>query len=142
MLLDNETKERSAGQWLAEWTKNGKLDIVTGYFSVGGLSFLSDKVNDRVKLYRFILGDMVQHEGERDRALDLLNDNITLEAAFKLSADARRASTFLEQVKVDIKPSNQISAMPRHISLNVKQVDSLNTTTSPEVQTLPRPGLA
>lgn len=64
MLLDNETKERSAGQWLAEWTKNGKLDIVTGYFSVGGLSFLSDKVNDRVKLYRFILGDMVQHEGE------------------------------------------------------------------------------
>ncbi len=103
MLLDNETKERSAGQWLAEWTKNGKLDIVTGYFSVGGLSFLSEMVNDRVKLYRFILGDMVQHEGERDRALDLLNDNITLEAAFKLSADARRASAFLEQSKVDIK---------------------------------------
>ena len=103
MILDNETKERSAGQWLAEWTKKGKLDIVTGYFSVGGLSFLNKMVNDRVKHYRFILGDMVQHEGERDRTLDLLNDNITLESAFKLSADAQQASSFLEQSKVEIK---------------------------------------
>jgi hypothetical protein len=96
VILDNESKERSAGQWLADWTKCGKLDVVTGYFSVGGLAFLHDTVNDQVKHYRFILGDMVQHEGERDRTLDLLNDNITVEAAFKLSAEAQRASTFLE----------------------------------------------
>jgi hypothetical protein len=56
-----------------------------------------------VTQYRFILGDMVHHEGERDRTLDLLNDNITLEAAFRISADALRASAFLEQDKVEIK---------------------------------------
>ena len=103
MILDNETRERSAGKWLVDYTRNGILDIVTGYFSVSGLAFLNETVNDKVTQYRFILGDMVHHEGERDRTLDLLNDNITLEAAFKISADAQRASAFLEQAKVEIK---------------------------------------
>ncbi len=44
MLLDNETKARSAGQWLAEWTKNGKLEVMGSGFQdvnlVSGLVIL------------------------------------------------------------------------------------------------------
>lgn len=103
MILDNENKNGSVHQWIAEYTKDGKFDSVTGYFSVGGLSYLADMVNERIKHFRFVLGDMVHNEGEKDRTLDLLNDNITIDAALKLSGEAKKAAEFLSQSKVDIK---------------------------------------
>ena len=36
-----------------------KLDIVTGYFTIGALAFLSRQVNDKINDFRLVLGDIV-----------------------------------------------------------------------------------
>ena len=53
--------------------------------------------------YNFVLGDMVSTENIRDRTVNLLNDNITVEAALKLSSLSKKAVAFLKQKKVSIK---------------------------------------
>ncbi len=45
MILDNKNNEKRVYEWLNEYTETGKMDIVTGYFTVGALSlFISLKV--------------------------------------------------------------------------------------------------
>jgi len=41
MLLDNENKKLKVHQWISKYTDDGTLDIVTGYFTIGALSYLS-----------------------------------------------------------------------------------------------------
>ncbi len=41
MLLDNENQNRKVHEWIAEHTKSGTLDIVTGYFTIGALAWFS-----------------------------------------------------------------------------------------------------
>ena len=103
MLLDNENENPKVHEWLTKYTEEGKLDIVTGYFTVGALAYLSQQVNDRITKFRFILGDIVNMEIDTDRTLDLLNENITIEASLKLNSLAREAVGFLEQDKVAAK---------------------------------------
>jgi len=40
MLLDNENQNLKVHEWIAKYTEEGNLNIVTGYFTVGdvGLS--------------------------------------------------------------------------------------------------------
>jgi superfamily II DNA or RNA helicase len=103
MLLDNENKNIKVYEWIKKYTEEGNLNIVTGYFTVGALAFLSREINDKIRSYRFILGDIVNYDAVKDRTLDLLNENITIEAAFKLSAVAQEAVEFLKQNKVEAK---------------------------------------
>ncbi len=103
MLLDNENENLKVHEWLAKYTDEGKLDIVTGYFTVGALAYLSQQVNDRITKFRFILGDIVNLDINTDRTLDLLNENITVEASLKLNSLAREAVRFLKQDKVTTK---------------------------------------
>jgi hypothetical protein len=46
-------------EWISKYTENGKLDIVTGYFTIGALAYLSEQVNSKISDFRFILGDIV-----------------------------------------------------------------------------------
>lgn len=48
MILDNENSNLKVHEWLAKYTDEGKLDIVTGYISM--------KVN---KTYRSLLGKSI-----------------------------------------------------------------------------------
>lgn len=98
MLLDNENKK--VYEWISEYTENGTMDVVTGYFTVGAVAYLSNKVNENIKSFRFILGDIVNIDMIHDRTLDLLNENITVEAAINLTKTAREAVEFLKQDKV------------------------------------------
>ena len=64
MILDNEVKnnedeDRKVHHWIASYTEEGKLDIVTGYFTVGALAWLSSHVNNKISKYRLVLGDIV-----------------------------------------------------------------------------------
>lgn len=52
MLLDNE-KRGKVHEWLAKYSKDGELDVVTGYFTVGALAWLSEKVNDKMRSQTF-----------------------------------------------------------------------------------------
>lgn len=103
MLIDNENKNYKVHEWIAKYTETGKLDIVTGYFTVGALAYLSKTTNEKIELFRFVLGDIVNVDEVKDRALDLMNENISVEAALKLSQLAKEAVEFLKQNNVEAK---------------------------------------
>ncbi len=66
MLLDNENKHPKVHEWISSETQDGNLDIVTGYFTIGALAWLSKTTNDNVDAYRFILGDIVNLDIKKD----------------------------------------------------------------------------
>ena len=103
MILDNENTNLKVHEWLAKYTDEGKLDIVTGYFTIGALAYLSNQVNDKISNFRLVLGDIVNIDSIENRPLDLLNENITIEAALKLNKLARESVDFLLQDKVEAK---------------------------------------
>jgi superfamily II DNA or RNA helicase len=103
MLLDNENENLKVHEWISKYTEEGMLDIVTGYFTVGALAYVSQQVNDKITKFNFILGDIVNFEIDTNRTLDLLNENITIEASFRLNTLAKEAVKFLQQEKVEAK---------------------------------------
>ncbi|MDR2065441.1 MAG: phospholipase D-like domain-containing protein [Prevotellaceae bacterium] len=103
MLLDNENENLKVHEWLSEKTKEGTMSIVTGYFTVGALAYLAKKTQEKISAYRFILGDIVNVANEQVRSLDLLNEEIGVEAALRLSNIAREAVDFLKLDKVKTK---------------------------------------
>ena len=100
MILDNENKELKVHQWISKYTEEGKFDLVTGYFTIGALAWLSRQVNDKISDFRLVLGDIVNVDLEENRPLDLLNENISIEAALKLNSVSQEAVNFLKQDKV------------------------------------------
>jgi len=46
MILDNKNTNLKVHEWIAKYTKEGKLSLVTGYFTIGALAYLSDKIKD------------------------------------------------------------------------------------------------
>lgn len=103
MLIDNENGKKQLHEWLVELVKSGKMDIVTGYFTVGGLSFVAKHLNEDIDKFRFVIGDIVSSGEEEVQGLDLLNENLTLANVFEISSAARTAVQFLKQDKVLVK---------------------------------------
>jgi ERCC4-related helicase len=103
MLLDNENENLKVHEWISSYTEQGKLDIVTGYFTIGALAWLSKNVNDKISDFRLVLGDIVNVDSIDNRPLDLLNENISIEASLKLSSLSKEAVNFLKQDKVIAK---------------------------------------
>jgi ERCC4-related helicase len=103
MILDNENENLKVNEWITKYTQTGKLSIVTGYFTVGALAYLSKATSYKIDEYKFILGDIVNFDFEKDRALDLLNEDINIDASLKLSKVAQEAVAFLELEKVVAK---------------------------------------
>ncbi|HMN33559.1 MAG TPA: helicase-related protein [Chitinophagaceae bacterium] len=103
MILDNENENLKVHEWISKYTQTGKLSIVTGYFTVGVLAYLSKETRDKIDEYKFILGDIVNFDTDKDRALDLLNEEINIDASLKLSKVAQEAVAFLELDKVKAK---------------------------------------
>lgn len=103
MLIDNENKNKKVHEWLHDYTSDGTMDIVTGYFTVGALSYLSKITNEKIKKYRFVLGDIVSTEQLQNNTIDLLNQDITVEGSLKLNKIAKEAVKFLKYPKVEVK---------------------------------------
>ncbi|KAA3618544.1 MAG: helicase [Calditrichaeota bacterium] len=103
MILDNSNENLKVHEWLTKYTEEGKLDIVTGYFTIGALAYITKAVNEKIDKYRLVLGDIVNFDLEENRPLDLLNENITIEAALKLNSVSQEAVSFLKQDKVSAK---------------------------------------
>ena len=89
MILDNKNTNLKVYEWIAKYTKEGKFSLVTGHFTIGALAYLSAKINKKIEEFNFVLGDIVHTENVKVRTIDLLNDNITIEAALKLSSLAK-----------------------------------------------------
>ena len=103
MILDNENDNLKVHEWIAKYTEEGTVDIVTGYFTIGALAYLSRQINQKIINFRLVLGDIVNLDRVENRPLDLLNENITIEAALNLSRLAQEAVDFLKQDKVKAK---------------------------------------
>lgn len=103
MILDNENQNLKVHEWIAKYTEAGTVDIVTGYFTIGALAYLSKQVNQQITNFRLVLGDIVNFDQSENRPLDLLNENITIESALHLSRLAQEAVDFLRQDKVGAK---------------------------------------
>ena len=103
MILDNENDNLKVHEWISTYTNNGSLSIVTGYFTIGALAFLSEVTKAKISEYRFVLGDIVSFDENKDHTLDLLNENISIEAAIHLSKVAKEAVAFLELENVHAK---------------------------------------
>lgn len=103
MIVDNKNENQKVCEWIKKYTETGKMDVVTGYFTVGALAYLSRHINEKIKEFRLVLGDIVNIDLLQDRTIDLLNENITIEAALQLSTVAREAVEFLKQEKVEAK---------------------------------------
>ena len=103
MILDNKNTNLKVHKWIAKYTKEGKFSLVTGYFTIGALAYLSAKINEKIKEFNFVLGDIVHTENVKVRTIDLLNDTVTIDAALKLSSLAKEAVSFLKQKKVEVK---------------------------------------
>ena len=65
MILDNENKNPKVYEWIQENTKCGNLDIVTGYFTIGAITYLSSKLKQEIKQFHTILGAATQKMNER-----------------------------------------------------------------------------
>lgn len=103
MILDNENKNLKVYEWIERYTNQGVISIVTGYFTVSALAWLSQKTKENITSYRFILGDIVSDTSNLVDGLDLLNTELTVEDALQLSTLAREAVDFLKLDKVEAK---------------------------------------
>ena len=103
MILDNAETERTVGRWITDWTGEGQIDAVTGYFTVGALAYLCEQLNERVSRFRFIIGDIVCDEERDERPLDLLSETVAIDGALQLRDAASRAVAFLRLDRVFVK---------------------------------------
>lgn len=126
MILDNENENLKVFEWISKYTEEGKLDIVTGYFTIGALAYLSNSVNDKIKEFRLILGDIVNVDAEENRPLDLLNENITIEAALKLNSVSQECVRFLRQEKVIVKTLEPNFCHAKNYLFNPSEKDDRN----------------
>lgn len=107
MLLDNKTKTEDneyvkVFDFLTNYIEKGKLDIVTGYFSVNALSKIKDEIN-APESFRMILGNLLKEENREDKIINLLSDSLGINQALKLGLSATKAVDFLKQDKVEVK---------------------------------------
>ena len=119
MILDNKQiygsndKIKSVWDCILDYSnpnkgRVGKMDIVTGFFSIAALHVLYTELSKNNK-YRIVLGDI--HDMARDedflkRAVNLLQGDGNLESAFQLSSYAKNAVDFLKRNSVEVRTIN------------------------------------
>jgi len=103
MLLDNSDNEKSVFQWIEKYTEDGTFHAVTGYFTIGVLAYLSKKINEKITEFRMVLGEITSKNEVDFKPLNLLNEVVTIDTAFRLSKTAEEAVKFLKQDKVFAK---------------------------------------
>jgi superfamily II DNA or RNA helicase len=103
VLFDNSSPETSVATWILEQTKTGELDVTSGYFTVGILSLISRHLNQKIENFRFVLGDIVANDQDKENPINLLTETITVDAALQLNRLAREAVAFLRQENVKVR---------------------------------------
>jgi superfamily II DNA or RNA helicase len=103
MILDNNNANPKVADWIKDNVESGNMKIVTGYFTIGALAKLAQYTNTIINNYQFIIGDIVSNADKKIKALDLLNQNLSIDNALKLKQLAEEAVAFLKLDKVDAK---------------------------------------
>lgn len=103
MLVDNHSTDKKVHHWIEKYIKEGDFNLVTGYFTIGALVYFSKIANDKIKYYKFVLGDITQRDSGLVKSLDLLNSDLSIEKALELKKVAKDAVAFLNLDHVSIK---------------------------------------
>ena len=85
-----------------ESEQKGRLDIVTGYFTIRALSklFRELSANDH---FRIVSSEMLDDVGKADNIIDLLNGDGSITTIIELSDYAKEAVAFLQRDTVEMK---------------------------------------
>ena len=107
MLLDNKTRNEdnrysTVYDFLRNYIEQGKVDIVTGYFSVNALARIKDEMNDPER-FRMVLGNLLKEDNQRDKIINLLSDSLGITQVLNLNQSSKKAVDFLRQEKVQVK---------------------------------------
>lgn len=108
MLIDNKNElteglETTIYKYLDNnILKDGKLDFVTGYFTISALSKLYDKIKPQTH-YRIVLGDLFSVKPTRRNIVDIINQKHEVNDVFSLKDDCEKAVSFLKQDNVEVK---------------------------------------
>ncbi len=114
MLLDNEKRDFSSlnegnynkqavYQYFEEYIGDGKLRIVTGYFTVSALAWFVRNFDVKIDSFQIVLGEITNTYTEEKKALDLLNQELDIEKVTEKVSDAKTVIDFLRQNKVEFK---------------------------------------
>lgn len=82
--------------------ERGKLDIVTGFFTIHTLSKLYEELPEN-NHYRIISSEMVGDDYKKDCIVDLLHDDMDISHIGDLDKYARQAIAFLERDSVEMR---------------------------------------
>lgn len=104
---DNDLNIITVWDFLHEYSsqksgQTGKLDIVTGYFTIHTLSMLYEEMPENSH-YRIISSEMVGDDYKKDVIVDLLSDDMDIPSIGKLDMHARQAIAFLERENVEMR---------------------------------------
>ena len=80
----------------------GKLDIVTGYFTIRALSKLYRELPEQDE-FRIVSSEMVREEKQLEDIKDLLNGDFSVDTTLQLDEYAKEAKAFLERNSVQIR---------------------------------------
>ncbi len=114
MLLDNKflydenlPNMKTVWDFICQSAKGreGKMDIVTGFFSVAGLNLLYRELHPENK-YRLILGEITEDDKFVDQIIDLLQGDSAISSALHLSEYAQNAIAFLKRATVEVRTIN------------------------------------
>ncbi len=103
MLLDNTkdgAEDKTVAGWLLRYVEAGDMDILTGYFTVGALSWLNERMRGKIERFRLIWGGVAGGPTEK---FDLLTQEIGIDGALTLKKAAESAVDFLERDEVELK---------------------------------------
>ena len=82
--------------------QTGKLDIVTGYFTIRALSKLYRELPEQ-DVFRIVSSEMVREEAQLEDIKDLLNGDFSIDSQLQLDQYAKEAKAFLERNTVQIR---------------------------------------
>lgn len=114
MLIDNKVDHYDDGldittvwDFLKEFSgkksgQTGKLDIVTGYFTIHTLSRLYEDMPEDAH-YRIISSEMVGDDYKQNVIVNLLSDDMDISSLGNLDRQARQAIAFLERDSVEMR---------------------------------------
>ena len=119
MIIDNKNNYSTSSSIKTVWDcilnytdpnagREGKMDIVTGFFSIAALNLLYQELSEN-NSYRIVLGDINSMRRDDDflkKAIDLLSGESDLESAFQLSYFAKNALEFLRRNTVQVRTIN------------------------------------
>lgn len=103
MLIDNHSSATKVHHWIEKYISEGDFSVVTGYFTIGALNYFSKIASEKIKAYKFVLGDITQRDSSIVKSLDLLNADLSIEKALSLKKVAMQAVEFLKLDKVSVK---------------------------------------